>query len=99
MGFLVWLSPDINSSISRVFLPRQCAEPRPRLILPLKRGATTAVIGPHGAGLVNIMYCEQGTPLFFFTTYDTASPEHTGPDAQARKTSKVVQQALKTPGG
>ena len=64
-------------------------------------GTATAVVGPHGGGLVGIMYCEIGTPLFLMTTYDTASPEHDGPDNKLRKTetAKLVSEAQSSPGG
>ena len=42
-------------------------------------GAATAIIAPQGVGLANILYCEYGTPLFLFPTYDAASPDHIAP--------------------
>jgi hypothetical protein len=63
-------------------------------------GAATAVIGSRGNWLVNIMYCEAGTPIFMLPSFDALSREYEAqgvppppppPPLSSSKTTREVQ--------
>ena len=67
-------------------------------------GAATAVIGSRGNWLVNIMYCEAGTPIFMLPSFDALSREYDAqgvpppPPPPPLSSSKTTREVLRDEG-
>ena len=64
-------------------------------------GAATAIIGSRGNWLVNIMYCEAGTPIFMLPSFDALSREYEAqglPPPQPPSSSKSAREVERDKG-